>query len=303
VLVSTSYSTLVAPKGTSGAIANLVSYTLLDIATVLDDAQLILFQYLRCREMRQEYVFSIPVGVSFVPLPANFLDPIGTIYVPTQNHRMTRKDESWIVRNRMYNDTTGTLLTVNPLTTTLGSSLVSVNFLSHGFNQGSRFYMSGATAVNGITPNGTFPIVAITDANDFVIDCSVLGATASASGSGGGSSISYVCDNIQQGTPQHWAIWGEQMQFDWAANLFLNCSLLFFQQPLPLSLTNQTNFATNRYANLLRTACKAAAADFMKDETEYQKQVQVLQGQIMRVSQQDDLQYRGMEIQTETPGT
>ncbi len=48
---------------------------------------------------------------------------------------------------------------------------------------------------------------------------------------------------------------------------------LQYYQSLPLlSASNQTNFLTNRYPNLMRVACLCAAADFMKDSEEYQKQ-------------------------------
>src|ERR1700746_3961433 len=73
------FSTLVGPKGSAGSIANWVGYGKIDIATVLDEAQTIIFQSLRVREMRTEFVFGLAVGQCRVALPARFLDPIGRI--------------------------------------------------------------------------------------------------------------------------------------------------------------------------------------------------------------------------------
>ena len=50
-----SYTTLIGAKGVSGSIMNWVSYTKLDVATVVDEAQSLLFQLLRVRESRASY--------------------------------------------------------------------------------------------------------------------------------------------------------------------------------------------------------------------------------------------------------
>lgn len=42
-------------------------------------------------------------------------------------------------------------------------------------------------------------------------------------------------------------------------------NLIYFQQPLPLSVTNPTNFITDTYPRLMRCACMAAACEFAKD--------------------------------------
>jgi hypothetical protein len=216
------------------------------------------------------------------------------------NAKVYRETESEVLDRRNYDETTGTL-GANPFTTTAGLTTANVALTGHGFSQGSIFYTSGATALtDGTVINGTFPIVAVPDANDFTIDISSLGVTPTG-GTGGGSSVAYVCDNLVPGVPRRWAIWDENIQFDGAFATQTNLRLLYYRQPTLLSNTNQTNFLTNRYPNLMRTACDAAAADFMKDDGEYQKCVQRLQMLIQRVQQADDLQYRGAEIYTETP--
>jgi hypothetical protein len=293
-----SYTSLTAAKGTTGAIANWVNYSKLDIGTIVDEAQAAIYMTLRTREMRTKFTFNMPIGNSFIALPTNFLDPIGKLYSPSINRTYGQKDENYILVNRNYDETSGTL-GANPLTTSVGSTQVTVNLPSHGFNQESSINLSGATAVGGITPNGTFDIVTIVDPNDFIID--TLTQTATSTVSGGGSGISYLCDNLVPGISNYWAIWDEEIHFDSAFLQAMNCQLQYYRSLPLLSNSNQTNFLTTRYPQLMRTACVAAAADFMKDDVEYQKGMARLQAMTQQVSIENDMSYRGIEIDTETP--
>jgi hypothetical protein len=298
-----SYSSLIAAKNTSGSIATWVSYTLLDLPPLVDEAQAMLYGEgrLRCREMMADAVFTLQANQSYVPfssfLPPNasFLEPIGRMNITSFNTFPKHHDSAFVQAARNYNEQSGTLGT-NPFTTTSGSNTVSVFLTSHGFTQDSPFSVSGATAFNGVTLNGTFPINGITDANDFTIDITSLGTTPTASGSGGGSAVNYICDVLTLGTPIYFGIWNERVNFDSA--VFQTCvGRLQYYQSLPLlSSTNQTNFLTTRYPNLMRVACMAAAADFMKDDIEYQKQFGRLQAMIEKIADENDMQYRGMEL-------
>ena len=296
------YTSLTAAKGTSGAIATWTNYTKLDIPVIVDEAQALLYGEgrLRCREMQTDMVFTMPVNAGYQPLPARFLDPIGRIKVASFNNYIAHKDENYVEARRTYNETTGTLLS-NPFTTASGSNTVSVALANHGFAQDSIFYTTGATAFNGVTIAGTFPITGITDTNDFTIDISILGTTPTGTGAGGSASATYICDTLVVGTPKYFAIWNEQIKFDQAFFQTSLCRLQYYQSLPLLSATNLTNFLTNRYPGLMRVACMAAAADFMKDGTEYQKQFGRLQSMIENISNENDMQYRGMEHETDTP--
>ena len=70
---------------------------------------------------------------------------------------------------------------------------------------------------------------------------------------------------------------------------------------MALSASNETNFLTNRYPQLMRTACVTAAADFQKDDGEYQKGYARLQTLIQAISIENDGQLRGMELDPEIP--
>ena len=51
----------------------------------------------------------------------------------------------------------------------------------------------------------------------------------------------------------------------------------------------------------MRTACMASAADFMKDDVEYQKSYQRLTVLVDKVSIENDMAMRGMELDTISP--
>jgi hypothetical protein len=296
------YTSLTAAKGTSGAIATWVNFTLLDTGTIVDEAQALIYGEgrMRCREMLTELAFTMPVSGAFQALPARFLDPIGRIKVESFNNFIRHKDSAYVEAARNYTETSGSLGT-NPFTTTSGANTVSVALANHGFTQDSVFNTTGATLFNGATIVGTFPITAITDANDFTIDISILGTTPSGSGSGGGASVNYICDSLTPGTPLFYGIWNEQIKFDQAFFQASVCRLQYYQSLPLLSGTNQSNFLTNRYPNLMRVACMAAAADFMKDTEEYNKQFTRLGQMIEKISNENDMQYRGMEHDVDIP--
>jgi hypothetical protein len=298
-----SYTSLTAAKGTPGAIATWVNYTKLDIGTVVDEAQALLYGEgrLRTREMKTSYDFTLAVNQAYLPLPTGFLDPIGDLQMATFNTRVKHKDAAYVKNNRNYTETLGTLGT-DPFTTTTSSNTVSVNLPGHGFTQASVFYTTGAAAFNGATITGTFPINGITDANNFTIDISILGPTPSGSGSGGGAAVTYICDAIVPGTPLFWAIWDERVQFDQPAFQTTLCRLHYYQSlPLLAKTSNETNFLTNRYPKLMRVACLAAAAEFMKDDAEYQKYVTRLVQSIEAISMENDMHERGMELDPYIP--
>lgn len=297
-----SYTSLTAAKGTSGAIATWVNYTKLDIPVIVDEAQTLLYGEgrMRFREMMTEVVFTMPVNSSYLALPARFLDPIGPIQTTSFNNRIRHKDSNFIQANSNYSEQTG-LLTNNPFTTTNGSNTVNVFLANHGFTQNSIFNSTGATAFNGVTINGTFPINGIVDQNNFTIDISLLGTTPSGSGAGGGSNVNFYCDILTAGTPYFFGIWNENIYFEQAFFQTTLCRLQYYQSLPLLSNSNQTNFITNRYPKLMRHACMAAAAEFMKDDIEYQKWLARLQQAIEATAIENDMQYRGMELDPDIP--
>lgn len=73
----------------------------------------------------------------------------------------------------------------NPLSVTNGSKTVTVTETAHNIADGTRVTIAGATAVGGITPNGTFDITVV-DANSYTYEFS---SAASSTATGGGSAV------------------------------------------------------------------------------------------------------------------
>lgn len=288
------YTTLIAAKSVVGSIKSWVNYSKLDVVTVVDEAQALLYSLLRTREMMAGTQFTMALNESYVALPTGFLDPIGKIKMTSFNTGVAHKDSSFIETNRSYTETSGTLA-ADPFTVTDGSLSVTVAFTAHGFTQDSVFNTSGSAAAGGVTIDGTFPITSV-DTDSFTIDITSLGETPTSTETGGGSAIAYICSNLTAGIPNWYGIWNERMYFDVAFSQVSLCRMQFYKTPPLLSTSNETNFVTSRYSNLLRTACTTSAADFMKDDNEYQKGLTRLTALVQRVSVENDGMMRGMEL-------
>lgn len=80
---------------------------------------------------------------------------------------------------------TGTLAN-NPFTTTISTPNISVTHTGHGLGAGDTIIFTGATAVGGVTPNGTFTVATVTDTNHYVF---VFTSNATSSTTGGGAAV------------------------------------------------------------------------------------------------------------------
>jgi hypothetical protein len=97
------------------------------------------------------------------------------------------------------------------------------------------------------------------------------------------------------GIPALWSIFDEKLQFDVSFNTTGWIFQLMCFKSLPLlSGGNTTNFLTNRYPHLLRRACMMQAADFMDDDTSYQKQLVKFEALCEAINSENDLHYRGV---------
>lgn len=98
------YTTLIADKSTSGSIKRWVNYSLLDVEQVVLEAQALIYQTLRVREMRFEFDnLAIASGDFYEPLPAGFLDPIALKDI-TNNISLKLRSEDKIVHARSYDN-------------------------------------------------------------------------------------------------------------------------------------------------------------------------------------------------------
>lgn len=99
----------------------------------------------------------------------------------------------------------------------------------------------------------------------------------------------YTDDVIETGTPMNVAIFDEAFQFECKAQAARKYDLVFYKTPATLSADNTTNFLTTRYPHLLRVACLAGAASFMKDDAEEQKQLSKLTALCNEANAESDL--------------
>jgi hypothetical protein len=76
-------------------------------------------------------------------------------------------------------------LSANPITTSSGSTTVTVTHSSHGADTNEIVSFSGAAAVNGVTLSGAYALTKV-DSNSYTV---TVASAASGSGAGGGSSV------------------------------------------------------------------------------------------------------------------
>lgn len=94
---------------------------------------------------------------------------------------------------------TGTLGS-DPFTTALGSPNVTVAQTAHHLQPGTIIYLDGSTAVGGITPNGTFTVDTVLDADTYTF---VFTSNATSATSGGGSAVTFsyeIAPGVEVGT-------------------------------------------------------------------------------------------------------
>ena len=98
----------------------------------------------------------------------------------------------YIESGGQYNDITPVLstgtLAANPFATTNGSKLVTVTSSGHGLSAGTWVTFSGASAVGGLTLNGSFEVITAIDGNTYTI---VSSTAASSTATGGGAAVAY----------------------------------------------------------------------------------------------------------------
>lgn len=295
------WTSLSAAKGTAGSIMNWVGYSKIDVPTILDEAQSMIYALLRTREMRTEWIFGLTPGQANIPLPARYLDPQGDIQNITDTMHIVQRDAPVIQRARNYDSTIAGTFGTNPFTTVSGSALVVAVIPNHGLNEDSTITILASSAVGGLNLNNTFPVDEIIDVNTIQLDCTDNAGLATSSATGGGAVATYTANNLVAGTPGAWGVWNETIYFDCAFTDPKQCKLPYFRSPVLLSATNQANFLTNRYPKLVRIATTASAAEMMKDDEEYQKNQTALAALIENINAENDGFLRGASFGTDTP--
>mgnify|MGYP000176128413 CR=1 FL=1 len=198
------YTTLVADKSTPGSIKAWANYSKLDSETILADAQALIYQTLRVREMKATAELSMAVGDSSKALPTGFLDPC-----PPLSDKLNQRYEHVTLEQLMA----------------------------------ARIYDEAPTLISA--------------------------------------------------QPCRFAIDGTTLQFESKFDTATTLVLVHYATPTALGSGNPSNFLTDRYPHILRTACLAYAADFMDNDARYQRYASRLIGQIELTNAESDLSLRG----------
>lgn len=127
--------------------------------------------------------FKVPIAVGGLILSGTY--SIAVILAPTQFTIIAASAATGSVTNGG---------TVPVFTTTSGSSAVSVLLALHGLTVGGSIVFPLATAVGGVTIQGTYQAISITDANNFVIAASnrASSSTSASMNSGNAELVYYI---------------------------------------------------------------------------------------------------------------
>lgn len=100
-------------------------------------------------------------------------------------------------------------------------------------------------------------------------------------------------ETIRQPTFLFYAIADEIMHFDVAAETAMTLTMSYWRRPPALSVSNQTNFLTERFPGLLRAACLMHAADYRSDDEKYVRYKARCDELIARANTEADLALKG----------
>lgn len=131
----------------------------------------------------------IAAGMSIYNLTTPASIPAGTLVQSTGGATVTMNENA--AGAGVGNGDNIVFCSIPIFTTTSGSSTVSVKFINHGTLAGDIAVFPIATTGNGITIQGAYPVLSVTDANNFIIQTSNQ-ATAGSSFSMNGGNVELV---------------------------------------------------------------------------------------------------------------
>ena len=101
---------------------------------------------------------------------------------------------------------------------------------------------------------------------------------------------------LYSGIPSCWTIEGEIAYVNCLPSEAFAGVLVYYKQPDPLSVSNETNFITTRYPSLLRYACMMKAYEHMKDMTAAASYLQLSEKARQKASASNELSRRGQNV-------
>lgn len=98
------------------------------------------------------------------------------------------------------------------------------------------------------------------------------------------------------GTPNYWTVIGTTIYFDTQLDTAQLGRLWCYKQPAALSVSNPTNFLTDRFPTLLRRACLMFAYESRHRAADFQAETLLAEQAIMNANVQDDMAKHGQVL-------
>lgn len=253
------YTDLIASRNVTGSIHSFVNYKKTPVDVVLEEAQALIYSQLRVREMRASSLITLPRGSFNVALPDRFLEAIslrdraGITLIPNADPRESFVSEAILAGKRCHDPAAFTTLSGS-----LTSSATSVPVVAGSV-------LPATVPFPIVVDSEQMLVTAGAGTNTLTVTRGFASTTAAAHASG-----ATVDGSLTSGIPCFVAIFDERYQFDCFVSETRYLGHVFYQTPAILSAQNATNFLTKRYPQILRVACMARAAAFMKDNDEWQ---------------------------------
>lgn len=134
-----SYATLIGDKNTAGSISSSVAYDRIDRDAALEDAQALIYETLRTREMRSVAQLSMGIGEYSKALPTGFLNPIGGKMRDTKGQKYQHTTLDLLISRRLYDSDGIIVSTSRPLFWAIGDELIQ---FEQGFSEARTLFFS-----------------------------------------------------------------------------------------------------------------------------------------------------------------
>ncbi len=101
------------------------------------------------------------------------------------------------------------------------------------------------------------------------------------------------------GKPNFWAADASNVVFESMADRNYPYLFLHYATPAALSTATETNFMTQTYPKLLRSACMTIASEYLKNEKDRLYWLGIAQAEIERANKDNDLELSGLDMDIE----
>lgn len=132
-----SYTTLIGDKNTAGSISSSVAYDRIDRDAALEDAQALIYETLRTREMRSVAELVMGIGEYTKALPTGFLNPIGGKMWDKTGFRYQHITLDGVISRRTY-DSDGVIVSLIPEFWAIGDELIQ---FEQSFSESRRLFL------------------------------------------------------------------------------------------------------------------------------------------------------------------